>query len=136
MTKMITRRLNFKKYWCTTNAIETGYGSPYSPQWSNTFYLHFCKEDFPNLKYPKIEEGRFNYFGEHDLHELPFHKGITFYEETKHMESGKTYVKVGCDFQHLHDDQYWFDDNGEEILKTESKVVGKAFEKLVGIAND
>lgn len=139
MTKIITRRLNFKKYWCTTNAIETGFESPFSPKWGNTFYIHFCKDDFPKINYPAYQDGRFDYMGidaGNDLANLPFHKGITFYEETKHIESGKTYVKAGCDFQHCGDDSWWSEDNGEVILKQQSEIVGKAFEKLVGIEND
>jgi len=131
LTKVITRRLNFKKYWCTTNAVETGFESPYSPKWSNTFYIHFCKDDFPKLNYPEYIDGRFKYFSDNDIESLPFHKGITFYEETIHKESGKTYVKAGCDFQHLNDDIYWQDDNGEMILNNLSKEVGEAFERIV-----
>jgi len=69
---------------------------------------------------------------DNDIANLPFHKGITFYEEITHRESGKTYVKAGCDFQHLHDDIYWQDDNGEMILKNLSNEVGAAFERLIG----
>lgn len=97
-------------------------------------YLHFEKSEFPNLKYPKHEDGRFDYMDEHDLHQLPFHKGITFYEETKNLESGRTFVKVGCDYQHLYDEQsYGQDDCGEEILKTDGERVAESFKKLVGI---
>ena len=133
MTKVITRRLHFKKYWCTSNSMETGFTSPFSPKWSNTFYIHFCKDDFPKLDFPIFQDGRFSYMCDNDIASLPFHKGITFYEETKHIESGKTYVKAGCDFQHLYDEEYWNDDNGEVILKDWSDIVGKAFERLAGL---
>lgn len=133
MIKVITRRLNFKKYWCTTNAVETGYTSELSPKWSNTFYIHFCKDDFPKLNYPIYQDGRFDYMSENDMSGLPFHKGITFYEERKNLESGRVYVKAGCDFRHYQDEEYWDSDNGEMILKNHSAKVGAAFERLIGL---
>lgn len=89
MTKVITRRLNFKKYWCTSNSMETGFVSPLSPKWSNTFYIHFCKDDFPKLDFPIFQDGRFSYICDNDIASLPFHKGITFYEETKHIDGDR-----------------------------------------------
>src|SRR5690348_7107730 len=102
ITKVITRRRLFKdkKYWFTSNAIK----STYDGKWSNTLYLHFAKEDFPMIQSPNLIpcgwgnlKQRFDY-GESILNGLDFHKGITFYEETRIMDLEKTFVKVGCDY--------------------------------------
>lgn len=130
MIEVITRRVSRNKYWFTTNSTKTFFTGYDSPQWSNTFYLHFCKDNYPLLKYPELVDGHFNYFSEHDLH-FNFHKGITFYEETLHIESGKTYAKIGCDFQHLHDQEWWMNDSGEKIMNYQIEIVEPQFLNLI-----
>ena len=131
MKEIITRRVSRDKYWFTTNSVETGFKSLFSPKWSNTFYLHFCKDDYPLIKYPELIDKQFNYMlGDHSL-KFDFHKGITFYEETLHVESGKTFVKIGCDFQHLHDEEWWNADNGVQIMNYQIDVIEPQFLELL-----
>lgn len=120
-----------KPYWFTTHSIEkSNYGLGLC-HWANTMYLHFCKDEFPDLPYPKLEDHRFDYMN-CGLYYLPFHGGITFYEETKNIESGRTFVKVGCDYQHLYDELDWgMEDSGERILRDETPRVAKAFEEMI-----
>lgn len=132
---IITRRKIFEKFYLTTNSIK----SDYDGKWSNCLYLHFTKEDFQNIEYPKLIDNnspfmknykkRFYYF-DTNLNELPFHGGITFYEEFYNPETQKTYVKVGCDYQHLYDDEYRMEDNGEMILNTDGENLANAFIKF------
>lgn len=135
MVEMINRRKNFdgKKFWITTNSIK----SDYTKEWSNCLYLHFCKDDFPEIESPPIVPcdwggmaQRFNY-DESVLNRIEFHGGITFYEEMYHIELNKTFIKVGCDFQHYGDDEYRTSDNGKSIIETHGLRVSEEFEKLI-----
>lgn len=135
---VITRRIRFseKKFWLTSNAIKSSYKSDFIGPWSNTLYLHFTKEDFPMIKSPPLIDAfygsgkRFNY-ADSALNELDFHGGITFYEESYLPDADKTFVKVGCDYQHYMDDHYQEEDNGEEILKNDGMLLVSQFEELV-----
>lgn len=135
MTEIITRRKNFegKKYWLTTNSFKQG------DKWFNCLYLHFAKDDYKNFNYPKLIEREtipgitrkyFNYF-ESDFAHLEWHCGCTFYEESFLIEYGKTYIKVGCDFQHLYDDAYMSADYGKEIISYNGDLLIQSFEKLI-----
>lgn len=99
-------------------------------KYSHTFYLHFYKEDFPYFDYPKLidTESRkmFDYYSS-SFGRLDFHGGITFYSEKINVESGKTNITIGCDYQHYMDDHYSWDDNGEQILKSEGKKMCREF---------
>lgn len=114
-----------EKCWFITNSVT------YGVKWHNTLYLMFYKNDFPNIGYPKIEQkyGLFDYY-DTELSKLNFHGGITFYEEMLHIESGKTIVKVGCDYNHLGDDIYTEGDNGEYILLYHTEEILNNFKKL------
>lgn len=136
ITKIITRRMIFNNFFITTNSIQSNYDG----KWSNCLYLHFKKEDFPKIKYPsKIKNDspfwknikyRFDYL-ETELNELEFHGGITFYEEIFHLESEATLVKVGCDYQHLYDDEYRMSDSGEIILRQDGVLIAERFKNLI-----
>ena len=54
ITEVITRRkiIEGKKYWFTTNSVKRDFDSKFLGPWANTLYIHFAKDDFPNLKYP------------------------------------------------------------------------------------
>lgn len=90
----------------------------------NTFYLKFRKSDYPNFKYPVNN----NYY-ESDFADLPWHGGITFYEESITM--GVETIKVGCDFNHYWDEGiYDTGDNGIDILNSEGIKLYNAFKEL------
>jgi hypothetical protein len=138
LTESIHRQLRIKdkKFFIETISqkwIETSYR-----KWGNCLYLRFCKEDFPNLTYPKLVENtwghgppkRFEYT-EGDLNSLDWHGGITFYEEIIVADSGRTMVKVGCDYSHYMDDCYMEADCGKSILEIDGKQIAKEFEELV-----
>ncbi len=65
------------------------------------------------------------------LNELDFHGGITFYQETFDPETGKTTVKVGCDYQHFGDEHYQEEDFGELLLNADGVLLVNQFEALV-----
>lgn len=136
MMEFIQRRLNpvNKKYWITTKAFQMDYLD--RKKWFNCLYLHFCKEDFPQLEYQKLiecnwgsQKKRFDYH-ESSVATLDWHGGCTFYEEIFNVEHGKTYVKVGCDYQHLGDDAYMEADYGKTILELDGKKICDEFEQL------
>jgi hypothetical protein len=125
-----TKRFDGKKYWLSSSSFKEG------NKWFNCLYLHFAKEEFSFLDYPKIvpcdwgsQKKRFKY-SESDVGKLDWHGGCTFYEESFHVELGKTFVKVGCDFQHLWDDAYMEGDCGLRILETQGKEIAEEFEQL------
>jgi hypothetical protein len=126
-----TKRIKDKKFWFSTHAFQ----SSYNHQWSNCLYLHFAKEDFPLIKSPELvpstwgPKQRFDYDNS-PLRALEFHGGITFYEETLVVETGRTIVKVGCDYQHYMDDAYQVCDHGEILLKGEAEFLAEEFEKF------
>lgn len=132
MTEVITRRKMFSehKFYITTNSFKSG------DSWHNCLYIHFAKEDFPKLKYPELVKNdspwmtnikkRFDY-SSGDLASLDWHWGITFYEEMYSLEREKTYVKAGCDFQHLYDEEYMRADCGKGILECHGEVIAKEF---------
>lgn len=133
MNEVITRRKTFenKKFWISTNSSEA-----YAGNWQNCLYLHFAKEDFPLVKSPPLVEcdwtvskKRFDYY-QSVLSELDWHGGITFYEETLHVENGRTYVKAGCDYSHYRDDAYMSGDYGKSILEIDGEEIAREFEKL------
>ena len=136
ITEIITRRMNLDGFWITTNSIKSNYDG----KWSNCLYLHFPKESFPFLNLPKLIKNdselftsfkkRFDYL-DTELNKLPFHGGITFYEEIYNLETENTYVKVGCDYQHLYDDEYRLNDNGELILKNDGIYLANSFIQLI-----
>lgn len=130
--EITTRRKTFtgKKYYITTNSFKEG------EKWFNCLYLHFCKEDFPDLVYPKIVETELKHWPKRfayersDVASLGWHCGCTFYEETFIVESGRTYVKVGCDYRHLYDDRYMENDHGLDIINSDGKLIAEEFEQL------
>lgn len=104
--------------------------------WTNCLYLHFAKEDFPWLNSPPMVESswtkskkRFDY-NNCNIADLDWHGGITFYEERFLPDSNRTYVKAGCDYQHLYDDNYRLDDNGELLLKNDAVLLMKEFDEM------
>ena len=129
--ELITRRKNYyeDKVWFHTNSFKSG------DNWFNTIYINFCKDDYPNLKYPELINGfregekRFDY-SNCDLANLDWHCGLTFYEETLLLETGKTYIKAGADYQHIYDDDYMKKDCGEAILMSSEGLIGQ-FRELV-----
>jgi hypothetical protein len=134
--EMITRRKNYadKKVWFTSNSQNI------EGEWFNCLYIHFVKEDFPQLKYPVIVEQKspysdndwthFDYYN-CDLNLDSFHKGITFYEECFYPEKKKTIIKAGCDFQHYMDESYQENDNGKQILTYSDEIL----EEFLSVAN-
>ena len=124
MRTIITRRKEYveDKVYFTTKSFYLESSIETILPWSNCLYIHFCKEDFPGLRHPKLVDGwvksqkRFDY-DDCDIADLDWHCGITFYEEVKNLENGKVYVKAGCDFRHYGDDWYQKEDRGEMILK-------------------
>lgn len=134
MNMNLIRRKNFFdiKYWITTNSFSFSNG-----KWGNCLYLHFAKEDFPNLVYPKLVETDYKWqkkrfeYEQSDFENLDWHGGCTFYEETINVAIGKTYVKVGCDYSHYMDDYYMYRDCGKEILEVDGERLAKNFYDLV-----
>jgi len=106
----------------------------YGENWFNCLYLSYHKEDFPNIPSPEIIPGfrpgelRFDY-NNCDIARLDWHKGITYYSESKDIETGKTLVKAGCDYQHLGDDIYRYQDSGESILKSDGVRLAEEFKE-------
>lgn len=134
MNELITRRKDFpeKKYYISTVSSQAGPNG----RWSNCLYIHFAKEDFPLIQSPplvscewKTSKQRFNYDSS-VLNNLEWHGGITFYEEILVIETGRTIVKVGCDYQHYMDDGWMECDNGKYILESDGEVMAKRFEQL------
>lgn len=133
--EILTRRRNFqgKKYWLTSVSIK----SDYDHKWSNCLYLHFDKAQFPSINSPPLRDVDYSWtkkmfeYDKSPLSDLPFHGGITFYEETIHLESSRSYVKVGCDYQHYMDDEYQRSDCGIELLKHDGQELVDAFEELI-----
>lgn len=106
-------------------------------KWYNCIYITFRKEDYPNLKYPETREGyfkkeelSFNY-DDCDLANLDWHRGITYYSEVQHLPNNEIIVKAGADYQHLCDDHYQLEDNGESILEANADKLYKQFTALV-----
>lgn len=110
--------------------------------WSNCLYLIFQKEKFPFLKYPEYKEkGLFgsielegwDYNDDNDFYDLPFHRGISFYEEDKlNTENSKVRVTIGCDYMHLYDNMtVGKEDNGLVLLKTDGIELRDAFLELI-----
>lgn len=129
-----TRRFADKKYFLTAVSFVTGS----TLGWSNCLYIHFVKEDFPAFKYPELVNC--DWFGEpfkrfryesSDASDLIMHWGCTFYEETVSVETGRTIVKIGCDYQHLYDDDYRARDSGEEILGADGDALAASFERII-----
>lgn len=132
---VIRRRLFFNQRRCylETFSWKSDYPSGVVGPWFNCLYLNFHKEDFPNIKYPKLvpcEYGslkqRYDYF-DSDLDSLDWHGGITFYQEKLSFESGKIYVTAGCDYQHFQDDYFMHADHGELILEGDGKRLAQEF---------
>lgn len=133
--EVIERRLHFEneKFWITSSSFKLT-----DSIWGNCLYLHFAKEDFPAIQSPPLVDcawfrkngKRFDY-DESPLNALAFHGGITFYEEDKSIESGRTIVKVGCDYQHLYDDHYQTADHGREILERDGRSLAEEFKEYV-----
>jgi hypothetical protein len=118
MDKIITRRKRFYDQKVTFESVAFKNGDT----WFNTLYIRFAKEDFHNLNYPSLVEcdwagmkKRFAY-NSCDVANLDWHCGITFYEETYDPQYEKTYIKAGCDFNHLYDEDYCREDCGELLL--------------------
>jgi len=124
-------RLDGKKFWFSARSRVSGYN-----KWSNTLYLHFHKEAFPQIKSPPLVEAfilggeRFDY-DQSVLGELDFHRGVTFYQEHFNPENRSTIVKVGCDYQHYGDEQYEACDSGVRILNDSVALLSGQFEALV-----
>ena len=131
METVTIRRKRFDEHKVTieSNSFKSG------DMWFNTLYIIFFKEDYPKVKYPELVNGwragemRFDYYNS-TLANLDWHGGITFYQETVNPESNKTLVKAGCDYQHLHDDDWMSGDNGEAILLNNSERLLKEFLEL------
>lgn len=129
MQEVITRRLDFPKdrVWVTTNAFES------NGRWMHAIYLHFDKNDFPQLVYPKLnEETKFFKFHDSSFSLMDVHYYVSFYEETTVIRNRKTYVKVGWDFSHLNDEEWQVVDLGKRILVNYAPVVVAEFNKLIG----
>lgn len=142
INKIIERRIKYqtldnKRIWISTKSFQ-----PYGLEWSNCLYIEFIKEDFPQLKYPCLNDcdysssGKiFDYFN-CSLASLDWHGGITFYEECFNNEMRKTVVRAGCDYQHLWDEAYRSRDYGDEIIQSDGICIMDEFLKLVGIEKD
>lgn len=130
INKIINRRVNFDcGIWFTSSSFEE------AGKWFNCLYIHYNKNKYPNIKHPEWVEkdpdiswdrGRFNY-GNCTVAELDWHGGITFYEENT-INGKETYIKAGCDFQHLYDGHYMTRDHGEEILSYAPKLLEEFLE--------
>jgi len=116
VSEVVTRRINFPdhKLWVTTNSFKQ------NDKWFNTLYVHFNKSDFPNFQYPQN-----GYYYQSSFADIDFHGGVTFYEES--IVNDKTFVKVGCDYQHLGDDHYQLADHGLSIIKFHTNGVLASF---------
>jgi hypothetical protein len=118
--------------------ISTESSLSYGGKWANCLYLHFYKEDFPGIKGPDLIEGweentsRFDY-GKCVLSGFYWHCGVTYYSETKDIQSGRTLVKVGCDYQHLYDEMYTYQDSGEMILRGDGLGIAEEFIGLISL---
>lgn len=125
INKIITRRYDDRenKLWLTTNSFLTGYSDGLGLcKWANCLYIHFRKKDYPLFCYPK-EDG--SYY-DSSFASLDMHGGITFYEES--TVNGVTLVKVGCDYQHLYDEEdYGLSDSGERILLNDGTILINSF---------
>lgn len=135
MTELI-ERIEYpegKNFWFSARSASRGEG-----KWSNCLYLHFAKEDFPQIESPPLvdcdwygrKQKRFEY-GKSILNDIDFHGGISFYEETFVVESGRTIVKIGCDYQHYMDDEWERSDCGKELLQIDAKDIMSQFEKII-----
>lgn len=119
-----------KLYWFSAMSFKREDG------WCNCLYIHFFKDDFPWLNSPPLVDSswtkskkRFEY-SNCNVAELDWHWGITFYEEISNPEHGRTKVKAGADYQHLHDDDYRSQDSGELILKNDAIFLAKQFDAM------
>lgn len=121
----------------TLTASSFKWESP-SDRWGNCLYLSFIAEEFPQFKRPKLVDGwakgikRFQY-EESDANCLDWHGGCTFYEELIVVETGRTLIKMGCDYSHYLDDDYMARDSGEEILFIDGPKVLKEFLDLIDL---
>lgn len=128
MREYIARRKDYKNFWMTTNSF-------YTDRWHNCLYLHFLKEEFDFLNYPKLElcpyeKRKFFNYNNCDLAKLDWHGGITFYEEIIDIQREHTIVKAGCDFVHYGDDYFMMQDSGKELLNMRGDLIAKEFIKL------
>lgn len=119
--------------------LPLGFSSEFLGPWSNCLYMSFIKEEHPELKYPalvdcsffgRLQPKRFEY-DECDLAELPWHGGITFYQEKYDPEMQKTIVKAGCDYMHYGDEEWMKEDYGEKLLKEEAPRIAQAFVEMI-----
>ena len=112
-------RLHHQKLTVTTYSWQFEYDVSFMPKWGNCLYLNFKKSDYPHFLYPELRTetyGKvFDYY-KSSFAEVEFHGGITFYQE-KINQDGETIVKVGCDYQHLWDEEYGHGDSGERIIR-------------------
>ena len=133
----VRRSRNFVKAKVEAASTETG-GNLY--KWANCLYLSFLADDFPLFKRAKLVDfdweasgvpnKRFEY-EDSDANALDWHGGCTFYQEMVDVESGLTWIKIGCDYSHGGDDDYMRRDAGEELLETDGMAIVKQFVELM-----
>lgn len=138
MRTIITRRKEFPehKIFFTTQSFKHDCSVDPDLPWNNCLYIHLRKSDYPQLNYPQLtKDGYFDYYNS-DLGGLDWHWGITFYEEMKNISNQEIYVKAGCDYLHLYDDDYRREDCGEMLLKYNSEKLLKEFLEIVERRNN
>ncbi len=90
------------------------------------FYIYLVEKNMVNFPAIWLEDKIYKWKPEaygyisHDyycepLNSLEFHGGITFYQKHGHTE-GYRYVELGCDYNHLWDQERGFGYNIEEVL--------------------
>ena len=133
VVKQTVRRMGEygKRFWVTAESTQR------VSEWGNCLYLHLVKEDWPQFKFPVLKKGltyngeaRFDYW-EGDITSLDLHGGCTFYQERIDPTNGLTYVKIGCDYLHLGDEEYRYADRGDDILKYDGARLLRSFENFV-----
>lgn len=134
--KLITRRFTDYKNKVTLETISHKETS----KWFNSLYLSFIKKNFINFKYPRIktqDNGRLIFcYWKSDFGKIECHGGVTFYEETFIRELSRTVVKIGCNYQHLHDDFYMAGDHGKMILENDGPEFLNNFLELANFRNE
>ncbi len=119
--RFFAHREGDKKIIIKAKSFKTEHDTSFGlPEWANCLYIEFRKDDYPNFNYPKDGD---HYSSSFSM--IEFHKGITFYEEK--IINNKSYITIGCDYQHYGDESYGTDDNGKLILINDGPTILDSF---------
>lgn len=94
--------------------------------WRICFYVSIRKVKYPKLNYPVNGI----YESEHDLTNLPWHGGLTYYDEYKSVSNKYLYARYGIDFQHAGDPTYSYD-TGEKVLREQIDIIHQPLMKIL-----